>query len=113
MATNILRRFESSLNSAKRNSQLISRSEKSKRIIVGSRASQLALLQAESVIDELRSIHPQLELALEKIKTRGDREDNASLAEIGGQGVFVKELEEALLAGTIDMAGHTIKDMPA
>ena len=70
------------------------------------------MLQAESVISELRRIRPHLELAIEKIKTRGDREYRASLAQIGGQGVFVKELEEALLAGAIDMAVHSIKDMP-
>ncbi len=92
---------------------MVNRSEKSRPIIVGSRASQLALIQAESVISELKTIHPRLELAIEKIKTRGDQEYKASLADIGGQGVFVKELEEALLAGTIDMAVHSIKDMPA
>ena len=70
------------------------------------------MLQTESVISELRRIRPHLELAIEKIKTRGDREYKASLAQIGGQGVFVKELEEALLAGAIDMAVHSIKDMP-
>jgi len=70
------------------------------------------LIQAETVVSELRRIHPQLEFAIEKIKTEGDREQKASLAEIGGQGVFVKELEDALLAGTIDMAVHSAKDMP-
>jgi hydroxymethylbilane synthase len=50
---------------------------------------------------------------MEKVKTRGDLEYEASLTEIGGQGVFIKELEEALLAGTIDMAVHSVKDMPA
>lgn len=70
------------------------------------------MLQAESVIRELKKIRPQLELVIEKIKTRGDREYKASLAQIGGQGIFVKELEEALLAGTIDIAVHSMKDMP-
>jgi len=92
---------------------MVNQPERGRPIIVGSRASQLALIQAESVISELTGIHPQLELTIEKIKTKGDQEDKASLAEIGGQGVFVKELEEALLAGRIDMAVHSIKDMPA
>ncbi len=109
--TNTFRWFRSSLNSARRNN-LRSRWEKAKRIIVGSRASQLALLQAESVISELRKIHLNLEFAIEKITTKGDREYRASLAQIGGQGLFVKELEEALLAGTIDMAVHSLKDVP-
>ena len=100
------------LNSARRKNQMTNPPEKSRPIIVGSRASQLALIQAESVIGELTIIHPQIEFAIEKIKTRGDEETKASLTEIGGQGVFVKELEEALLAGTIDMAVHSIKDMP-
>jgi len=92
---------------------MVNHPEKSRPIIVGSRASQLALVQTESIIGELKSIHPQLKFAIEKIKTSGDQEQQASLAEIGGQGVFVKELEEALLAGNIDVAVHSIKDMPA
>ena len=80
--------------------------------MVGTRASQLALTQTELVAHDLRSIHSGLEIAIEKITTRGDQDPKASLTQIGGQGIFVKELEEALLAGTIDMAVHSLKDVP-
>ena len=84
----------------------------SRQIIVGSRASQLALLQARLVISELKEVAPALEFTIEKISTTGDRDRNASLSQIGGQGVFVKELEVAMLAGKIDIAVHSLKDVP-
>jgi len=61
----------------------------------------------------LRRQHPGLTLEIHEIRTRGDREQSASLQEIGGQGVFVKELEEALLRGRVDLAVHSLKDLPA
>lgn len=79
---------------------------------IGTRGSRLALWQAEFVRAQLREIHPQITVELEIIKTFGDRTQNVSLAEIGGQGVFVKELETALLANQVDLAVHSLKDLP-
>ena len=76
---------------------------------VGSRGSRLALTQAEVAARQLR--RPGLELALVPITTAGDRDRNRPFGEIGHRGVFVKELEEALLAGRIDVAVHSAKDM--
>ena len=81
-------------------------------IRVGSRGSRLALLQAEHIVRQLKRSHPGLEFAISKIRTTGDRARKAPLAQIGGQGVFTKELEEALLAGDIDLAVHSLKDVP-
>src|SRR5512141_2906225 len=76
---------------------------------IGSRGSRLALTQAELVAERLR--RPGLELALVPITTAGDRDRTKPFGEIGARGVFVKELEEALLAGRIDVAVHSAKDM--
>jgi hydroxymethylbilane synthase len=83
------------------------------RLVIGSRGSRLALIQAEEVIDQLETAAPQLELSLVKIKTQGDIDRKSSLSEIGGRGIFVKELEEALLRCEIDVAVHSLKDMPS
>ena len=84
-----------------------------KRLVVGSRGSRLAVIQAEELIGQLRDAVPQLELSLVKIKTQGDRDRKSPLSQIGGRGVFVKELEDALLKGKIDVAVHSLKDMPS
>jgi hydroxymethylbilane synthase len=76
---------------------------------VGSRGSRLALTQAELAADALR--RPGVEIALVPITTAGDRDRTRPFGEIGSRGVFVKELEEALLAGRIDVAVHSAKDM--
>jgi hydroxymethylbilane synthase len=76
---------------------------------VGSRGSRLALIQAERAAERLR--RPGLELALVPMTTAGDRDRTRPFGEIGARGVFVKELEEALLAGRIDVAVHSAKDM--
>jgi hydroxymethylbilane synthase len=76
---------------------------------VGSRGSRLALTQAENAARRLRA--PGIELALVPITTTGDRDRTRPFGEIGARGVFVKELEEALLAGRIDVAVHSAKDM--
>ena len=76
---------------------------------VGSRGSRLALTQAERAADALR--RPGLEIALVPITTAGDRDRTRPFGEIGSRGVFVKELEEALLEGRIDVAVHSAKDM--
>lgn len=82
------------------------------KIIIGSRGSKLALLQTELALAELKKAHPQREFQVQVVKTVGDKESRAPLEQIGGEGVFVKELEEALLQGTIDLAVHSLKDMP-
>jgi hydroxymethylbilane synthase len=78
-------------------------------IRVGSRGSRLALTQAELAASRLRA--PGIELAFVPITTAGDRDRTRPFGEIGSRGVFVKELEEALLAGRIDVAVHSAKDM--
>jgi hydroxymethylbilane synthase len=78
-------------------------------IRVGSRGSRLALTQAERAADRLRG--PGVEIALVPITTAGDRDRTKPFGEIGARGVFVKELEEALLDGRIDVAVHSAKDM--
>ena len=76
---------------------------------VGSRGSRLALTQAERAVEALR--RPGVEIALVPITTAGDRDRTRPFGEIGSRGVFVKELEEALLEGRIDVAVHSAKDM--
>ena len=82
------------------------------KIVVGSRGSKLALIQAESVVARIKEVNPYLEVSLSKIATRGDRNRHTQLDRLAGVGVFVKELEEALLDGRIDLAVHSLKDMP-
>lgn len=84
-----------------------------KTIIVGSRGSKLALIQAEQVLANLRAAHPEFEFNLAKIVTSGDQDQHSSLDRLPSIGYFVKELEEALLDGRIDLAVHSLKDMPA
>jgi hydroxymethylbilane synthase len=79
---------------------------------IGTRGSQLALYQANWVKSELLRTHPDLTVTLVKIKTTGDKIQDAPLAKIGGKGLFVKEIEEALLQRRIDLAVHSIKDVP-
>jgi hydroxymethylbilane synthase len=81
-------------------------------IVVGTRGSELALTQTKWVIDQLVRHRPDLEVQLETVRTEGDILRSASLAQIGGTGVFVKEIEAALLAGEIDLAVHSLKDLP-
>lgn len=83
-----------------------------KNLVIGSRGSKLALWQAEWVKASLCALYPRLEVAVEIIKTSGDVLKDAPLAMIGGRGVFTKELEEALLDGRIDLAVHSLKDLP-
>lgn len=83
-----------------------------RRIVLGTRASQLALRQAAIVQQALKISRPGLEVAIEKVTTQGDANPAQPLAAIGGQGVFVKELEAALIKRQIDFAVHSLKDMP-
>jgi hydroxymethylbilane synthase len=80
-------------------------------IRVGSRGSRLALTQADLAADALRAAGAGVEIALMPITTTGDRDRSRPFGEIGARGVFVKELEEALLDGRIDIAVHSAKDM--
>jgi len=82
-------------------------------IIVGSRGSRLALRQTELVLAELRRRFPGRRFEVEEVRTTGDRRPDAPLATIGGQGVFVKELETALRARRVDLAVHSLKDVPS
>ena len=83
-----------------------------KKLIVGTRSSQLALWQADFVIGELQKRYPDLAIEKRLMTTKGDKILNAPLAKIGGKGLFTKELETAMLAGEIDIAVHSLKDMP-
>ncbi|TNF51136.1 MAG: hydroxymethylbilane synthase [Deltaproteobacteria bacterium] len=79
---------------------------------IGTRASALALWQAEWVKSELEKRYPEMEVTLTKIKTQGDKILDVPLAMVGGKGLFVKEIEEAMLRGEIDIAVHSMKDVP-
>jgi len=83
-----------------------------RKIVVGSRGSKLALIQAESVVVKIREANPSLEVNISKIVTQGDRNRQTRFDQMTGVGVFVKELEEALLDGRIDLAVHSLKDVP-
>lgn len=83
-----------------------------KTLRIGTRASQLALWQANWVKSELEKKYPGLEVTLTKIKTQGDKILDVPLAMVGGKGLFVKEIEEAMLRGEIDIAVHSMKDVP-
>jgi len=84
-----------------------------KTLKIGTRGSVLALWQAEWVRARLESLHPDLEVDIIKIKTTGDKILDVPLAQVGGKGLFVKEIETALLDKRIDLAVHSMKDMPA
>ncbi len=81
-------------------------------IKIGTRGSKLALTQTNFVVESLKKIAPDLQTEICIIKTSGDIMQDVSLMQIGGQGAFVKEIEESLLAGNIDLAVHSMKDVP-
>jgi hydroxymethylbilane synthase len=82
------------------------------KIIIASRESALALWQARFIQDKLHALYPQLQVGIFGMTTQGDRLHDTPLAKIGGKGLFVKELEEALQQGTADIAVHSMKDVP-
>ena len=82
------------------------------RIVIGTRSSKLALWQADYVADSLRREYPELQVEKKLMTTKGDRILDAPLAKIGGKWLFTKELETAMLDGEIDIAVHSLKDMP-
>lgn len=83
-----------------------------RKIVVGSRGSRLALIQAELVMAQIAELNPELEISIRRIVTGGDRSRHTRLDRMEGVGVFVKELEEALLSGRVDLAVHSLKDVP-
>jgi hydroxymethylbilane synthase len=84
-----------------------------RRVRIGTRGSALALAQTRGLEARLRECHPGLTTELVIIKTTGDKLKDVPLAQVGGKGLFIKEIEEALLAGEVDLAVHSLKDMPA
>ena len=83
------------------------------RLVIGTRGSALALRQTAIVAAALQELRPGLEIETRPLQTEGDERPDVSLEAIGGEGVFVKAIERALLAGSIDLAVHSLKDMPA
>ena len=83
-----------------------------KELIIGTRGSKLALWQANYIAKELKGQNPGLEVTLKHIVTTGDKIVDVPLAKVGGKGLFTKELEQAMLAKQIDIAVHSLKDMP-
>ena len=84
-----------------------------KEIRIGSRGSKLAIWQAEHVKAELEALHAGIIITIRTIKTTGDKILDVPLAKVGGKGLFVKEIEDALLRNEIDIAVHSMKDVPA
>ena len=82
-------------------------------LVIGTRGSQLAMWQAEWVQARLQEIAPHLSIRLERIQTSGDKILDVPLAKIGGKALFVKEIEEALMRKDIDLAVHSMKDVPS
>ncbi|MBR3721394.1 MAG: hydroxymethylbilane synthase [Selenomonadaceae bacterium] len=81
-------------------------------MVIGTRKSKLALWQANFVKIKLEEKYPRLKVRLKEIVTKGDKILDAPLSKIGGKGLFTKELEESMLSGEIDIAVHSLKDMP-
>ena len=82
-------------------------------LVIGTRSSQLALWQAEWVQARLQELAPSVSVRLQRIRTSGDKILDVPLAKIGGKGLYVKEIEEALSRGDIDLAVHSMKDVPS
>jgi hydroxymethylbilane synthase len=82
-------------------------------LVLGTRGSKLALQQSEWFQSRILAVAPEVRVTLQKIQTSGDKIVDVPLAKVGGKGLFVKEIEDALLAGDIDLAVHSMKDVPA
>jgi hydroxymethylbilane synthase len=83
------------------------------KLVIGTRGSALARWQSDHIAAALRAAHPGLEVTLEIIVTEGDRFQTGPLIEVGGKGVWVKDIEVALAEGRVDLAVHSLKDVPA
>lgn len=81
-------------------------------IVIGSRKSELAVIQTKKVTEYMKEKYPETEARIVTMETTGDKRLDVTLDKIGGKGLFVKELDKALLAGEIDLAVHSLKDMP-
>jgi len=84
-----------------------------RKIIVGSRKSKLAITQTNWVIDQLKKLDPSFEFEVKEVVTKGDVVLDVTLSKVGGKGLFVKEIEQQMLDKEIDIAVHSMKDMPA
>ncbi|WP_332689552.1 hydroxymethylbilane synthase [Halalkalibacter lacteus] len=84
-----------------------------RKIVIGSRKSNLALVQTDWVIEQLKKIGLPYEFEVKKIVTKGDKILDVTLSKVGGKGLFVKEIEQALADGEIDLAVHSMKDVPS
>lgn len=82
------------------------------KIIVGSRGSQLALTQTNQIVEKLKKLNSEIDFEIKVIKTKGDKIQDIPLDKMNDKGIFVKEIEEQLIAGEIDLAIHSMKDMP-
>ena len=84
-----------------------------RKLIVGSRRSKLALTQSQQFIDKLKFIDPSLDIEIKEIVTKGDKIVDKQLSKVGGKGLFVKEIQNELFNKKIDMAIHSLKDVPS
>ncbi|ARK31620.1 hydroxymethylbilane synthase [Halalkalibacter krulwichiae] len=84
-----------------------------RKIVIGSRKSNLALVQTDWVIEQLKKTGLPYEFEVKKIVTKGDKILDVTLSKVGGKGLFVKEIEQALIDGEIDLAVHSMKDVPS
>ncbi|MCY1564675.1 hydroxymethylbilane synthase [Staphylococcus pettenkoferi] len=84
-----------------------------RKLVVGSRRSKLAMTQSRQFIDSLKKIDPSLEIEIKEIVTKGDQIVDKQLSKVGGKGLFVKEIENELYSHEIDMAIHSLKDVPS
>lgn len=85
---------------------------KKTKIRIGTRSSELAIWQAEFLKGKVEDAFPEIECELKRIKTKGDKIQDVALSKIGGKGLFTKEIENELLAGTVSLAAHSLKDLP-
>ncbi|MDP4460023.1 hydroxymethylbilane synthase [Staphylococcus hyicus] len=84
-----------------------------RKLVVGSRRSQLALTQSKQFIDKLKAIDPSLDIEIKEIVTKGDQIVDRQLSKVGGKGLFVKEIQNELFKKNIDFAIHSLKDVPS
>lgn len=82
------------------------------KLVIGTRASKLALWQTNWVVQKLAALNPGIEIVIQTITTKGDTQTDVPLPQIGDKGLFAREIEAALLAGTIHLAVHSLKDLP-
>lgn len=84
-----------------------------RKLIVGSRRSKLAITQSQQFIEKLKAVDPELDIEIKEIVTKGDRIIDKQLSKVGGKGLFVKEIQNELFNHGIDMAIHSLKDVPS